>query len=269
MKTRNLAYLYALSLFSIIVGCSNDEDSKPNEKETPVKKIEAHINFDLSKRSDWTLSMGGYIYDYEIHDNKLIGTPKDEPFHYAAGMEETNGSTEVILRSSTPQNRLNMPKTPEFVDQSSIEKFIIEDMLVGRYKGKVKEEITNLKLVHYNALLDFKVTNIPENAEIFIKQQDKQTITPLKDENKANSYKAIVWSSNKYEEIKLIIKISEKTYETVLREEVKKSRSLAYHFDGIGNGSIVNFIGRINAEDKLVIEELSIDSWAEEWPINN
>lgn len=265
MKQINFFHVLMLLPFVAFLSSCSDNNEAITPKGTAVKSIEASTNFDLSHRSDWVLSMSGYKYDFTVDGNALKGIPQDEPFHYSYGQETTNGATEFILRPPVKDTRDIGPVIPPTADQSTWEKLIGYDLLRGIYSGNVVENITGVTFLHHDALLDFTMTNLPPNAQVFVVQWDgDQIITPFYDEE-TESYKAIVAQQNTLQSIYIMVEANGKRYFTSLHSESDETRSMAYNKF---TSAVVNFNVDVNDEEEtLEVGKLKIDYFSKEWPL--
>lgn len=258
--------LTALLLTSFFSCDNNDEQEKQG---ISVLSIEASTNFDLSYRTDWNLRMGGHLYDFTITGNKLHAVPHAEPFHFAYGQEHSNGAQEFVLFPPTENKdtRDLGPVIPPTADQSTWKKFIAHDLLRGLYRGNVVENITDVTFIHHDALLDFKLINIPEEAKVLVVQNGSpiQIITPLRDEADPNAYKAIVFQHNTLGTIGIVIEHNNKQYKTLLKYESDQSRSMAYN---ALTSAVVRFDVQMDDEDYLIIKNLKVETFSTEWPIS-
>ena len=272
--------LFSILNTFILVSCSDT----PNPDDTPqgvaVEQIEAGINFSLEHRQDWVLSLGAYPYNYTTQGNVLRATATNEPFRFHPTETTANGSHEILLRSplygslsvfeTHTQNRA-MAQVAYIGDQTTEEKLAICDILRGPYIGKIASNLKGITLYHMNALLDFTLTDIPENAEITIlsKQGNDPYIKPWRN---GQSCKAIVPPNCDTEDLTLCIKMKNNDYEkqilwTSAEEKVSAKRSLPTQFGKLGNSTWLQFEARINAENELVIEHMSIEFWSTRWPL--
>lgn len=264
-------YLTAISISLLTVGILSCEDDK-EKIGVAVETIEAEAGFDLSDRSDWVLIMGGYVYDFTVDGNQLTGSCRETPYHFSYGLPSANGAEEVCLyhpdylRTSTKLS----PREPEIIDQSTLFKFTYYDPLRGPYIGDIVPNIRNITFYHFNALLNFKLSGIPEDAKVTIRTENIYTILPLQDGEDKAVYKAIVPPSNRKESLSLIVEVNGKAYEAIIRWDTAKERTkgFAHNFDAIGDSTLLTFTARIDAEDKLVIEDMEIEGWSTNWPIS-
>lgn len=282
MKLMKLStFLLSACCSFALASCSNSDDNEPDSPQgTAVKSLEASINFNLENRSDWTLSFSGFKYDININGKMLTATAIDKPFLFNAGITEANGANEIyfcsplygtlFLESENGKGRA-MAKPFYIGDQTTEEKVAICDALRGPYAGKVSNHLKGITLYHMNALLDFTLSNIPDNAQILIHSQVGQD-RYIKPWRKENSCKAIVLPYCDTKDLSLIIKTGNKTYETLIpwtlaTEKERATRSLPTQFFKLGNSTWLQFQARINAEDELIIEDMSIEPWSKRWPL--
>lgn len=264
----------------ILISCSDNAITPDESQGVAVERIDANINFSLEHRQDWTLSLSNYKYNYTINGNVLNATASGEPFRFRPTETTANGSHEILLRSplygslsvfeTQTQNRA-MNQIFYIGDQTTEEKLTICDVLRGPYIGNIVSHLKDITLYHMNALLDFTLTDIPDDAEVTIlpKIGYDPYIKPWRD---GSSCKAIVLPNCDTEDLTLCIKTKNKTYVKLIpwtsaEEKEPTKRSLPVQFGKLGNSTLLQFEARINAEDELVIEHLSIEFWSTRWPL--
>jgi len=264
-------YLATICFSILSIGLLSCEDDK-EKIGVAVESIEAEAGFDLSNRSDWVLLMGGYVYDFTVSGNKLKGSFRETPYYFSYGLPSANGSEEISLfhPNYLGTKTKTSPPEPRIIDQSTLYKLTYYDPLRGPYIGDIVPNIKNITLYHFNALLSFRLSDIPKEAKVTVRERNIYTILPLQDEEDKAVYKAIVSPSNRNDNLVLIVEVNGKTYETIIRWDMAKAKTKgsAYHFDAIGDSSLLTFTARIDAEDKLVIEDMEIEGWSTSWPIS-
>lgn len=264
MKFNIVSYIL-ISIFSFYLS-SCDRSSPIPDSGTILETIEATINFDLSSRTNWKLYAGDKRYQFTVDGSTLYAKPygSSKPFVFP----HSTGTGKMQLLLFPPdygKTRSESTLPPNFENQSTYEKFMACDMLKAEYSGMINPNLQNITLYHENALLNFNVTNIPQNANVFIGQIRYQKIKPLKDGSDPTSYKAIVFPTNYYKSINLVVETDHKTYSTTL--ESSKTRMPSHYPEGLGNSAVVSFHAFINEQDELEIENLKREAFSKEWPI--
>lgn len=279
MKRMDSIYLLLVFILfpEIMVSCDAEKLLKPKEG-VAVETIEASASFDLSfrDRDNWVLYMGGYAYDFTVDNknNKSIQaiTPQEKPFRFEYGQEKASGKEMLYFYSAKygRPTQANLVKA-HIEEQSTIEKFIICDPLMGPYTGAVTGHISGISLYHVNALLDFKLVDIPQDAIVRIRQVNGQEIIPLCKSVEEQAYQAIVFPYNKNTDLVLVVQIGNKTYTTLIFPQSFKdedTRMNISYSDGIGNSSVTTFTARLGEDNKLLIESRKRIPWTKYWPIS-
>lgn len=268
-----------LSTF-ILMACSDNNAFPDDPQGVAVERIDATMNFNLEHRQDWTLSLGSCKYNYTVTDNTLSATANGEPFRFRPAQTTANGSQEILLCSplygslsvfeTQVENRAMSPIL-YIGDQTTEEKLTICDELRGPYVGNITSHLQGITLYHMNALLDFTLTNIPDNAEVTIlsKVGSDPYIKPWRN---GSACKVIVLPYCDTEDLTLCIKMNNRTYKKLIpwasaEEKEPAKRSLPTQFGKLGNSTWLQFEARINAEDELVIEHMNIEFWSSRWPL--
>lgn len=260
---KQIAILYILIILCLISCDKTDLDNSPKD-EIVVQTIEATANFDLSARKDWVVYVGSQRYHFETEGNKLrITSPAEEPFSFP--YEATTGNIIIQMVPKDYGKERAESKIPFIIeDQSTIERFMNADRLRFAYNGEAKTNITGITIYHFNTLLTFSVSNLPEDAKVYIEQIYDQKITPLKEDKAINSFKAIVFPNNQY--VSLLIETPGKSYKAIV-PPLPTSRSPGMAI-GTGNSSILSFDAEINGDDELEIKNYRKTSLSSEWPIS-
>lgn len=196
-----------VALLLSMTACS-DSDKTPEgelQKGIAIKSIEAISDVDLSARSGWLFRVGFstpdcVYYNYAVEGNKLHASSADEEntYHFDKRWEEGHilGKASRLVcyfqdkRYFRSTNVRSMPpERPDILDQSTEELFLIADRLEGIYTGAVRSDISALKLVHANALIEFQIEGIDANAEVRA-WSGGFPVVPL--QTGVNSYKVII-----------------------------------------------------------------------------
>lgn len=220
--------LFAIFCVSGNISCNKyllSEKDKEEEKENIfIESFEGVSNIDLSNRNNWILTMNYYyIYDYTIDGKRIKSFPKDEPCYIPGSFitEDNSGSPWVGLGSgplilfASPGyysefisgSTDNAP--PTFFDQTTEEKLLAADCLSCQYTGKASTVLSDM-LIHYNALLDFELKNVPESASVLVENQ--VLIHPFRDKANLQHYKAIVFAYWGEDNSQVHIAIDDRTY---------------------------------------------------------
>lgn len=223
-----IRYCFPLIILLFIVSCSDNKDEET--KGVPLQTAEGISKVDLSDRSEWKL-MIGYIYSYStsasdynfsIDKNKImVLSPKDQPFLFDRSYKEGDtGYAPLWLVSKDYTTRTKTSPTPpvypNIKDQSTAEKFFNADALCCNYQSTVSPHIKDLVFTHANALLEFETEGLPENAKIEVYNYGR--ITPLRDSNNTNRYKAIAVANREYGPSAITITIDNKSYIAFISE---------------------------------------------------
>lgn len=260
MKPSNLLYpLFSLFILVAFSACKDIESGLTPDEVAAVEilTIEIETNFDLSARKDWELFVGDIHYDVEINENRLMGTIAKGKGYRA---KENGGVTAFFVPTSYKRAGSNLPVIIE--DQRTVEKFMSCDPLRVSYGGAT-EVIRGLRFHHLNTLVTFEIENLPDDARVFIKQEDKQIIQPLQDIKNKNAFKAIIFPNQR--EIGLIIETANKTYSEPIYPRYSTRTNIAV---GFGNSTIISFKAQLNEADELVIEKPKSEYMVRDWPIS-
>ena len=223
-----IRYCFPLIILLFIVSCSDNKDEET--KGVPLQTAEGISKVDLSARGEWKL-MIGYIYSYStsasdynfsIDKNKImVLSPKDQLFLFDRSYKEGDtGYAPLWLVSKDYTTRTKTspapPVYPNIKDQSTAEKFFNADALCCNYQSTVSPHIKDLVFTHANALLEFETEGLPDNAKIEVYNYGR--ITPLRDSNNTNRYKAIAVANREYGPSAITITIDNKSYIAFISE---------------------------------------------------
>jgi len=262
MKTILSSLFFATLFIVAFSSCDKDKDEPGIKDGVVVKTAEASADFDLTTRKDWAFFIGGYTYNFTIEGNKLSAiSARDSHFRFQYG--ETTGSTSFLLypKDYGKGVRDEMVKKPIIENQSTKERFLNCDPLRAIFSGDVSENLKGAAFKHYNALLMFNVLDLPEDAEVLVKQLYDQTITPLQDEEDPTLYKAIIFPEN--EKPILVVNTNEKKYEVQIQRGAGSPRMNIS--SGLSNNTVVSFKAIINEDDQLIISDLDGKSNSSDW----
>lgn len=205
MEIKKLTGIVLLSLFAICtMSCSKEETEKTEEKKgIAIKSITATSKIDLSGREKWLFRIGYgnpncVYYNYTLNKNTLYATSdKDNVYYFDKRFSEGDkigaGSYIAVYfqdkryyRSTSMKS--NSPESPDIIDQSTEEKFMIADRLAARYVGVVSENISDINFTHANSLVEFEINGIDNQAKVYLYDFSFALTIPLKE---GNTYKAI------------------------------------------------------------------------------
>jgi len=245
-------------LSGLLISCGDDDNKEPDvEKDgVAVKTVFLTSSVDIAERPGWEFWVAGYTYNYSITDKGIEATPKDKPYRfdsqYEAGGHVGEGIGPVIEFVSPdyyPVSKSIGPEPPRIGDQSTPEKLLLADKLSRYYSGTVTENLTNVDLIHSNALLDFQLVDMPAGADVRV--GSITLITPYKESE--NHYKAIVLAEGGEFQAYITVKIEGETY-TAYPTEAHMRRDTHY-----------TFTVKFNPEKQnLYIEDLKQSVWSEE-----
>lgn len=251
-----------------IYSCDGDDPNRNAPQSVQLLGIEASINFDLSARKDWRLSVYNHPYTFQIDGGTLSAAPENWSNPYAFEVTANDKSGRAIM-TFMPKDYFRTRDTsslpPNIEDQSTPAKLLSCDVLRGDYYGHAKENIS-VSLFHENALLMFKTVELPADAEVYIFESCyKQTITPLRNAQDQASYKALIFPGNYLHGIWVIVKVNGKEYRSVLKSKYDTRMNIPYP-DGIGHSAFITFNVWIDKEDKLRIGDLNTENFCKTWP---
>jgi hypothetical protein len=258
MKTHHL--LIIISIFCFACNEKNNPDT-PQEKSFSIETLLVSSTINLSDRSNWNFHLGGNEYIYQIKDTLITATPKDKPYRLIYNVDN-NGAiipiTDVPLVSLFsedyyyPTGCSECPPKPNIKDQSTAIKLNNADMLYGAFSGMPSSNLSGIRLIHVNALLDFDVQNLPAGSTVTV--SGFEPITPLQDAT--DHYKAIVLPSTIGTAI-----VNIKTTDSTYRVEVTNSKIREY----VEPDKHYTFTVRFSQDTKeVVIENSIVTKWSDE-----
>jgi hypothetical protein len=227
MMKKSISVLLLFCTF-ICLSCNkyllNEKDKEEEKEDIFIEAFDGFTDVDLSQRSNWILAMNySYIYDYTIDGKMIKSFPKDEPCYIPGLFIGTNNNGEDWLAPgagpfilfASPSFYSNFiygtsdTASIKIFDQTTEEKLLAADCLYCQYSGKASISISGT-LVHYNALLDFELKNVPASATVMLDNQ--MSIKPFRDKKNPQHYKAIVFAywGEKYSQVH--ITMNNKTY---------------------------------------------------------
>lgn len=254
--------------FLTLLSCSSKDDPQPYNA-IGVFEVEASANFDLSARAGWDMyvgntTVGAFPYTFEVTGNKLSASPSNERKPFKFTTPNDRAVITLVSKDYYTGTRTEMTLPPNFENQSTPDNFMRCDMLKAEYYGDAASELKDITFLHQNALLNFKTVDIPEDAQVYIQQNRKQLITPLRNSEDPTAYKAIVFPDNDPYEIEVVVKLENgQTYKKPLSQRTRMSMPRP---DGIGASAVVEFTARMT-ENGLRIEDLERKPYAKEWPL--
>ncbi|NDV84095.1 hypothetical protein [Bacteroides sp. 51] len=248
--------------------CDSTDPYKDAPQTVRLLGLEASINIDLSARKDWQLLVYNHPYAFEIDGNKLSATPQNPSNPYAFEVTANNKNGHAIMTFISRdyfKTRATGSLPANIKDQSTPEKFLSCDVLRGDYSGTAMENIS-FSLFHENALLMFKTVDLPADAEVYIHEEHhRQMITPLRDAEDPDSYKALVFPGNYLYTLHVIVKTGGKEYEKRLKPVHETRMDIPYP-RGIGHSAIITFNVSVDENDKLQINDLEEKKFTKDWP---
>jgi len=265
MKMLNY-FTLAVIFLPVFFSCSdNDDDKLPDE--VAVKTVKAISCIDLSDREDWLLRFGyawykGNCYNYAITDRIITGSPKSQPFSFGEGYKEgdilsgSNGRMYIRFVSpgyfpdDTPLSKMTPAAPPAIEDQSTLDKLVKADALFCQYTDVVTSDLTNLKLIHENNLLDFETVDIPAGTVVrILGNYSINEIIPYRQDQ--THYKVVILSKDMGTSI-AVCKGNNILYavKTDFNRKADRHYTFTLRFD--------------NDKESLVIEDLNETVWSEE-----
>lgn len=267
-----LTKLFSTTLLSValsvsIVSCSSD--SEPGYFPVgPVNllSVEVSANFDLSARSNWKLYVGSQRYAFEMEGNALLGVPykESEPFTY----DPKGGSVIFTFRSDNygkGTREAGTGKLPANLEkQDTPNDFLSCDVLRAEYKGDVVSELKDIVFFHQNGLLVFNTIDMPAEATVYILQDYKQQIRPLRDSEDPTQYKAIVLAENALEDLRVKVELNGQTY----TKPIFAGTRMPMFPQGVGNSALIEFSIRFTEKGEVLVENAKRTAFVREWPID-
>lgn len=238
MKLSNYFSGLLLLLITSVTACGDNNGISESESQPGVgiNSITASTTIDLSARNGWLFRVGYsnpscLYYNYNINENKLYAFAEaPNIYRFDARLKEGDllGTSHRIVcylqdkrYFHSTNNRSMSPERPDILDQSTEEKLLIADRLEAIYKGEVRNDISDVNVIHANSLIEFEITEIDAGMEVFVYSWSFP-ITPFKTGD--YSYKAIVPESpsicikngnKQISEIEITNKFKSNTYYTV------------------------------------------------------
>lgn len=261
MKTKSLYNLIITSLI-IIAGASCNNDDAEGKQGIAVDSVTAVPCVDLTNRAGWLLRIGygsPSYYKYTVHGKTISASPQNEPYRFEKSLkpgDEVPIASGAYIYFSSPQY-LHPAKTdvsynvPDISDQSTIEKLYNADLLYSVYTGKVSNHLTDVSLIHANAMLEFELLDIENETELRINSA-RLRILPYQDKINPFLYRAIVPGIDGEYNAGVMMQIDGETYNADLTEHTKTDTHYKFtvHFD--------------KKQKKLLIENLQESKWSEE-----
>lgn len=248
-----------LSLSSTLFSCSDDDCNQNQEKDQsiPIQRIEVDTEIDLSKYENWYCvvggenSSGGYMYNHELINNKLVITPQsaDKTYYTTNNLKNVDGN-------SIPSLTLYwIPKEKQYRgrDQSSFEKMFQQDALSWKNLDTSSSFIPDAKLEHERSMARFTTENLPENAKVRIitKRGNGPIILPYVKDGAYHFIDLFAILARVY------VLIGDKEYEVDILEDKNVHSG--------GSNSFYTFVLRYdaNAEDGkiLTVNDLKSENW--------
>jgi hypothetical protein len=267
MQTKYSAIIPLLILScSVFISCRKDSKVNSGKITVPVETLKAGVeNTDISIRSNWKLVLYHSYYIAKVNGDTVTGTPEAKPHSFLTGSDDLmpllpdeepgifffsvgyiDGPEFLVVKDGPPA-------FPNIRDQATLNDLVNADMLFGKYSGFALKNLSNIKLVHANALLDFETENLPAGAELKLLDLGRP-FTPFQYE--ANHYQAIVtgnWHSTTNTSVS--VKTATKEYKADIINNADLKGNTRYHFKLTLNN------------EQLVVENLDTSSWgAAQWP---
>ncbi|GEM_PF-4542939 len=271
MKKNPLLHLAYMATVAIIVtGCGGSVEYYTNDP-VIVETVEAEANFDLTSRSDWNLTVESTEYQATINGNKVTGIPVEYP-HYAY-----YGGMDVFVYLHHPGLSTEALRAEQIVpikSQNTKEKLWMYDILEADCIAT--ENITGAKLKHWGTLLEFTISGLPDDAELFLTERNNTIVWPYRNEEKPDMYQAILNPANNHQSIALVIRTADGVYGQVIdttKSTIVESRMYLNTERNLLKGVMFTFNAKVEAieegEDKkltISIEDL-IANTSGNWPV--
>lgn len=210
--------------------CINDDKNECRTVQTLIKKVTTTAQ-NLDGKTDWVLLVGNMPYDYQVIDNKIVGTPisKDKTFtltsYYGDNCPqgEYYGAFSAQFSSKEWYNKSLSEDYHEaqfgiLYDQHTPKLLADADVLKGVLLG-VKEEYTDVQLRYMYDKLEYSFVDLPQDATVALKMvlgsgetMEIKTIEPYFD-TENNMYQAILFFSEfSYIQYGIEVVVGEETY---------------------------------------------------------
>lgn len=264
------SFLLFLLISVVFAACSSDDDDDDNGIENngvPILSVKATACVDVSARSNWTIKFnweGGHpYYKTTLDGDTLQAVPQsdDEVAYFGKNRTENEVYMQGLMPSiyvffspndyfgDVKSTNTSVPPSSILVaDQSTIEGLTRADALYCSYKGIVTRSLTDVKLIHKNALLDFELIGVPSGAKLIIPYGGSTNYTPYK--SGENSYKVICLTQGSSKVI--VLQISGKNYSIENSIELKNDRHYTFklRFDDVNK--------------KLLVDDMAVTVWSSE-----
>lgn len=249
------------------------ENLPEEDIQVAIKSVKGTASISLDDRTDWSLLVNENEYKTYVKGRTIHATPRTDgdPTYYTVYGSHTKDSLPNIKQGSlrllfaAPSypfkdkvtiddivDETNYESTVgEVYDQSSYEKMITVDALMGAYTNWLSPYIENVKLEHRHNRLNFSIEGLPQGGKMRLMCKDKEII-PFVHEGISSA--VLIYTKGTDLEVEANGKIIKLPMSQVVKQATPDKR--------VSKDIIYQLLLQYDAESEQVDYELTAEKWS-------